>query len=197
MKLHLPKASMTKTTRWLLVLGGCLAIGIIIGLLLWILPFLPFFFPKPSETILETSEFQRGERKIVVTAYAEKNSFVPGAYYSFEAIDGSNHRVPIMTFRHDDPVPINKKGVVFLNGDIAYVFMGWMYAVTTDGGSSWQVWSADKDLPGWKCCNYDLIEDVHLASDGTGRMRLNPIPQRQGEVPELQTKDYGRHWSAN
>lgn len=194
MKSHPPKAfGMTKITKWLLVFGVCFAIGF----LLWILPVVPFFFPKPSERILETSEFQRGERKIVVTAYAEKNSFVPGAYYSFEAVDGSNHRVPIMTFRHDDPVPINKKGVVFLNGDIAYVFMGWMYAVTTDGGSSWQVWSADKDLPGWKCCNYELIEDVHLASDGTGRMRLNPIPQRQGEVPELQTKDYGRHWSAD
>ena len=78
---------MTKITRWLLVLGGCLAIGLVIGLLLWILP---FFFPKPSKSILETSEFQRGERKVVVTAYAEKNSFVPGAYYSFEAVDGSN-----------------------------------------------------------------------------------------------------------
>lgn len=195
MKLHLPKAfSMGKTVKGLLVALLVLAGCFVVGLLLWILP---FFFPQRSETILETSEFQRGDRKIVVTAYAEKNSFVPGAYYSFEAVDDSNNRRQIMTFRHDDPVPINKKAVVFLNDAVGYVFMGWTYAVTTDGGSSWHVWSADKDLSGWKCCNYELIEDVHLSSDGTGRMRLNPIPQRQGEVPELHTKDYGRHWSTD
>ena len=28
-----------------------------------------------------------------------------------------------MTFRHDDPVPINKNGIVFLNDSIGYVFM--------------------------------------------------------------------------
>jgi hypothetical protein len=194
MKSHPPKAfGMTKITKWLLVFGVCFAIGF----LLWILPVVPFFFPKQSDRILEKWEFRGGGRRVVVTAYAEKNSFVPGAYYSFETIDDSNHKVQIMTFRHDDPVPINKNGVVFLNDNIGYVFMGWMYAVTTDGGSSWHVWSADKDLPGWKCCNYELIQDVHLASDGTGRMKLNPIPQRQGEVPELHTKDYGRHWSAD
>src|SRR5437588_8067284 len=191
MKSHLPKVfRMAKITKWSLVFGVCFAIGF----LLWIW-LLRFFFPGPSDKILETWEFRRGERRVVVTAYAEKNSFVPGAYYSFEAIDGSNNRREIMTFRHDDPVPINKNGIAFLNDDIGYVFMGWMYAVTTDGGSSWHVWSADKDLPGWECCNYRLIQDVHIAPDGTGRMILNPIPHRRGEVPELHTTDYGRHWS--
>src|SRR5947209_16599416 len=143
MNSHLPKVfCMAKITKWLLVFGVCLAIG----LLLWLLPFLPFFFPGPSDKILETWEFRRGERRVVVTAYAEKNSFVPGAYYSFEAVDGSNNRREIMTFRHDDPVPINKKGIAFLYADIGYVFMGLLYDVTTDGGSSWHVWSADKDL---------------------------------------------------
>lgn len=189
MKSHLPKAfRMAKITKWLLVFGVCFAVG----LLLWILP---FFFPKRSERILETWDVRRGKSRVVVTAYAEENSFVPGAYYSFEAVDDSNNRREIMTFRHDDPVPINKNGIAFLNDDIGYVFMGWMYAVTTDGGSSWHVWSADKDLPGWECCNYELIQNVRIAPDGTGTMRLNPIPQRRGEVPELHTEDYGRHWS--
>jgi hypothetical protein len=42
-----------------------------------------------------------------------------------------------------------------------------------------------------------LIQEVRIAPDGTGRMNLNPIPQRSGEVPELNTKDYGRHWRSN
>ena len=189
MKSHLPRILlMARMIKWLLVISVCLAIG----LLLWILP---FFFAGPSGRILETREFRSGEHRVVVTAYAEKNSFVPGAYYVFEAVDDSGNKREIMTFRHDDPVPISKSGVVFLNNDIIYVFMGWMYAVTTDGGLSWQVWSADKDLPGWECCNYELIQNVRIAPDGTGRMMLKPIPRRRGEVPELHTRDYGRHWS--
>ncbi|MEK6280522.1 MAG: hypothetical protein AABN95_09245 [Acidobacteriota bacterium] len=183
---------MTKITKWLLIFGACLSIGFLV----WISPFFPFVFPKQSEKILETWELRRGERAFIVTAYGEEHSFVPGAYYSFEAVNGSNNRVQIMTFRHDDPVPINKNGVVFLDDKIGYVFMGWMYAVTTDGGSTWHVWSADKNLPGWECCNYELIQAVRIAPDGKGTMKLNPIPQRSGEVPELYTNDYGRHWSS-
>jgi len=73
--------------------------------------------------------------------------------------------------------------------------MGWMFAVTTDGGATWSVWDAKKDLPNWQCCNYGLIKDVRLDSKGTGVMILNPIPQRRGEVPELHTNDFGRHWN--
>lgn len=192
MKLHLPKAfRMSKISKVLFFSGLCFAIVFFF----WILPVVPFLFPKRSERILETREFRRGENRVVVTAYAEENSFVPGAYYSFEAVDASDHRREIATFRHDDPVPINKDGIVFLNDDIGYLFMGWMYAVTTDGGATWHVWSADKNLPDWECCNYKLIQEVHIAPDGKGTMKLNPIPTRSGEVPELYTKDYGRHWS--
>ena len=72
--------------------------------------------------------------------------------------------------------------------------MGWMYAVTTDGGVNWSVWSAKSDLPGWECCNYGLIQDVQFAPDGAGTMRLSVIDPRRGEVPELYTRDYGRSW---
>ena len=100
-----------------------------------------------------------------------------------------------MTFRHDDPVPINRDGIAFLDDEIGYVFMGWKYAVTTDGGSTWHVWSADKDLPGWECCNYQLIQDIRIGPEGKGTMKLNRLPHRQGEA-ELYTEDYGRHWKA-
>ena len=100
-----------------------------------------------------------------------------------------------MTFRHDDSVSIPREQVRFVDIQIGYVFMGWMYAVTTNGGDTWSVWNAEKDLPGWECCNYGLIQDVSINSQSMGNMILHPIPGRRGEVPLLKTWDYGRHWS--
>jgi hypothetical protein len=181
-----------RTTKLFAVLAGCLLFVVLV----WLLPFARFFFPTQSSQVLETREFRKGENRVVITAYAEKNSFVPGAYYVFEWIDNSNKRHEIMTFRHDDRVPISERSVFFLNERIAYVFMGWMYAITTDGGKNWSVWTAERDLPHWQCCNYRLITDVTLGSDGLGVMRLNPIKDRDGEVSELHTVDYGKHWRA-
>ena len=99
-----------------------------------------------------------------------------------------------MTFRDDDPRRIPRENVRLVNDRIGYVFMGWMYAVTIDGGATWSVWNAETDLPNWQCCNYGLIKDVRLASDGAGTMILNSIPHRHGEAPELRTNDFGQHW---
>ena len=134
-----------------------------------------------------------------ITAYREKNGgFVRGAYYEFASTaSGQTDWHKIMVFRHDDPIPIPRNQTVFLSSKVAYVFMGWMYAVTTDGGHTWSAWSAERDLTGWKCCNYALIREVRIHASGVGRMVLNPIPNRPGEVPALFTKDYGRHWSVD
>jgi len=101
----------------------------------------------------------------------------------------------VMAFKHDDDVSMHDQ-VRFVDEGIAYGFMGWMYAVTTDGGKNWFIWSAERGLPNWECCNYRLIADVSMAKDGTGLMKLNAIQGRRGEVPELHTNDYGRHWRA-
>ncbi|HEV3470805.1 MAG TPA: hypothetical protein VG148_15895 [Pyrinomonadaceae bacterium] len=146
--------------------------------------------------VAESWETSNQTYKLRIDRRAEVNSFVPGAYYVFRsAPSGSDAWREIMTFRHDDAVPIPREQARFVNDRVGYVFMGWMAAFITDGGASWSVWSADKDLPNWRCCNYRLIKDVRLESDGTGVMILNPISRSRGEVPELRTKDYGRHWS--
>lgn len=146
--------------------------------------------------INETWETTNGTFKVKVTSYAEENrGIVAGAFYVFKSSSaGSDDWHEIMTFRHDDPVAIPHDQVRFVNDQIGYIFMGWKYAVTTDAGSKWTVWTAEKDLPNWQCCNYRLIHEVRLAPDGTGTMILKPISQRKGEVPELQTKDFGQHW---
>jgi|SRR5215475_13334149 len=153
--------------------------------------------PQPGE-ITETYETANQSFKIRVNRHAEINGgFVGGAYYVFQsAAIGSDSWQKVMTFRHDDPVEIQRDHLRFINNQIGYAFMGWTYAVTTDSGHSWFVWNAEKELPRWQCCNYRLIEEVNLAEDGKGTMKLSPIPGRSGEVHELQTMDYGKHWNA-
>jgi len=155
--------------------------------------------PKRGNRIDERWEASNRSFKIRVTAYAEDNGgFVAGAYYLFESAPiGSTNWREVMTFRHDDPIPIPRDQVRFLGDQIGYVFMGWKYAVTTNAGKDWSVWTAERDLPNWQCCNYRLIRNVTMAGDGKGIMQLNPIQDRRGEIPELRTNDYGRHWRAD
>ena len=147
--------------------------------------------------VFESWETSGQTLQIRVESHPEQNAIVGGAYYVFRfAPKGSDAWRDIMTFRHDDPVPIPRDSVRFVDDQTAFVFMGWMYAVTTDGGASWSVWDAGRDLPNWQCCNYGLITDVNVHPDGSGTMVLNPITNRRGEVPQLHTKDFGRHWFA-
>lgn len=128
--------------------------------------------------------------------YEENGGFVPGAYYVFRSASiGSDDWHDFITFRHDDPVPIPHDQLHFVNDRIGFVFMGWMYAETTDSGTTWSVWDSAINLPKWQCCNYRLIKDVHLEPNGAGTMTLRPIPDRGGEVPQLHTEDFGRNWS--
>jgi hypothetical protein len=98
-----------------------------------------------------------------------------------------------MGFRHDDPITIPHDSVRFISDKVGYVFLGWKCAVTNDGGQTWSVWDADKDVPHWSCCNYGLIRAVELSVQGRGKMTLHTIPGRN-EPTELMTEDYGKHW---
>jgi len=147
--------------------------------------------------VLEKWQTENKTFKVRIISYEERGANVNGAYYVFEsAAVSTNAWREIVTFRHDDQPKIPADQIRFVNDHIGYLFMGWMYAVTTDAGRNWSVWTAERDLPNWQCCNYGLIRDVTLANDGSGIMRLNPIQGRRGEVPQLRTDDYGRHWRA-
>lgn len=172
-----------------LFIGAVLLVALLYALYVLLLP-------KRGEVIERWETGNEGFR-IRVTAYNEKNTFPAhgGGYYVFESAGiGSETWNKILTFRHDDPVTIPKDQINYVSEEIAYVFMGWMYGVTTDGGEHWSVWDARHDLPQWQCCNYGLIESVELNSNGTGTMRLHVISASRGEVPELRTSDYGRNW---
>lgn len=152
--------------------------------------------PSPTKNPTEVAEIPGPAFTIRVSAFPEKSGgFVPGQYYRFESLpSGATSWVMALEFRHDDPVPIPRGNVRFLSPQSAFVYIGWRYAVTTDGGKRWDVWNAERDLPGWQCCNYGLIKEIQLKPNGAGRMILNPIQDRRGEVPELVTSDFGAHW---
>lgn len=154
------------------------------------------FWPRAGE-ISETWQVANETLRVRIDRREEICWGICDAYYVFQSSPGSvEHWREFMRFRHDDPVAIPRENIRFVNASVAYAFMGWMYAVTTDAGKTWSVWSAETDLADWHCCNYLLIKDVHIEPSGTGTMTLRPITDRPGEVPDLSTTDFGRHWRA-
>jgi photosystem II stability/assembly factor-like uncharacterized protein len=153
-----------------------------------------FSQPQRGE-VVETWETMNKTFKVRVTAYSEKGAYpsVGGGYYLFQsALVGSDKWSEIMTFRHDDPIAIPREQVRFLNDQVGYVFMVYKYAVTTDGGTTWSVWNVVEDLPDWPRTRA-AIKEIQLTADGAGKMTLTSFTNSKS--PELQTKDYGRHWS--
>ena len=119
-----------------------------------------------------------------------------GANYIFQVKQGNaeNWR-EIMSFEYDDPIDISKENIHLLNENVAYIFFGRRFAVTTDNGRNWKIWDAKKDLPNWECCTYDFIKSVNLLEDGSGTMTLKPDSNKRGEISELKTKDFGKTWT--
>lgn len=147
--------------------------------------------PRMSSRVIDQWGATNGNINIRVKAYAEQGGWGPsGAYYVFEsARHGSGNWQEIMTFRHDDPLPVPREQIRFVSDSSAFVFIGWMYGVTSDGGASWSIWSGQEHIPEY---NYALIESVRLVSTGEGTMKLDT--SRANKVPELSTTDFGRHW---
>jgi hypothetical protein len=133
--------------------------------------------------------------KVRVTQLKENFGLPEGALFLFESAPiNSSHWRKITTFRHDDPIAIPHDQIQFVNENVAYFFIGWIFGVTKDGGVTWKVWNAKMNLPNWECCNYRLISSVSFQPDGRGTMRLNPIEGRRGEVPQLKTSNFGETW---
>lgn len=183
----MPRDAGSSTLRLVVIVTFCLTFAGFVGCEL-------LSKPHRGKTINERWETSNKVLRIRVTSYAEENGgFVPGAYYVFEAtkLDSTNWQ-EVMTFRHDDPAPIPKDQVRFVNDEIAYFFMVYEYAITTDGGSTWLVRDIVTDLPDWQQ-NRPSIKDIRIAPDGSGIMELRSSTNRQEGT--RRTKDYGRHWS--
>lgn len=127
--------------------------------------------------------------KVVAYELLDPDIKPKGVYYSFEIAEGGL----IMSVRLDKQEAIPRDQVRILNDRVAYMFMGWKFAATADGGHNWSVWNAERDLPDWQCCDEALIKEVNISPDGVGKMSLSA----GGELNQpaiLLTDDYGLHW---
>jgi hypothetical protein len=132
--------------------------------------------------------------KLRVRAYREEGALLPvaGAFYDLECQPARvRDWIQVLTFRHDDQVPIPRQQLRFIGDDVAYFFLGWVVAITPDAGVSWNVWDATKRLTGRNVSNYQLVKDVELDSAGRGVMHLDPLRAPFGR---LVTEDFGRNW---
>jgi hypothetical protein len=147
-----------------------------------------------KDIILEAWETRRKDWTISVTKYKTQGVEPMGYYYTFES-DNPAYQFPheLLTFRQDDPVEIPRGQVRFVNDKIAYMFMGYMVAVTTDGGHSCAVWDAETDFASWQYSDRPLIRDVRINADGVGIMLLQQ--ESAGISAQLHTNDYGRTWA--
>jgi hypothetical protein len=152
------------------------ALGIILLVSMSSLSCVIFTRPHRSTAPLEAWLTENKAFRIRVTSYEEKDANVSGTYYIFESTSKrSTAWHEIMTLRHDDRPDLPKDQIRFLNDETGYLFMEWMYAVTTDGGNSWSVWDATRDVPDWQWSKYGVIRDVRIELDGSGTMLLKPI----------------------
>jgi len=130
--------------------------------------------------------------RIRVQMFSEEGAgFVLGGYYVFQSADmDSDKWADIVTYKQDDPNPIPCDHVRFLGDKTAYVFMGQMFAVTSNSGGAWKVWNIAKD-PVWHRAG---IEDIQLSESGIGTMTLRIIGDKRAI---LRTNDYGYHWNGD
>jgi len=154
------------------------------------------FYQGKRGKVLEQWETANATFRVRVTAYEEKALIIPGAIYVFQsALVGSEKWQEIMALEFDDPVPIPREHVCFVDHRTAYAFMGETYAVTTDGGQTWTQWNSEAALKDRADVLSRSIMKVDLSSDGSGRMQLYEHPDQKGAVPILRTQDYGRNWN--
>lgn len=174
--------------------AGCLVIlALLFGGLCWMASY------SEHGAVYETKLLDGGSVSLRVTAYPEKivGPGLPGAYFVFEGRPKDVQAWSrIFEFRHDDAIPIRERCAGFSGDNVAYVYLGWVVGVTSDGGRTWSVWDASRDSEGYRTieeCNYRWIREVGINADGSGTMNVDPI--RWTEVTELRTTDFGRNWA--
>lgn len=147
---------------------------------------------------IETHEFPWAPGKITLEAYDIYNVEPKGRYYTFTVprmIGDYRSTSIVFNILPDKPVEFNRKLVQIFNDRIAYVYLGWMYSVTLDGGRTWHLWDGERKLPEWECCDPGLIQEVSISDQGTGIMTLRPDPKKPESLIRLKTSDFGQHWA--
>jgi hypothetical protein len=90
----------------------------------------------------------------------------------------------------------------FLNDRTAYLSAQWQFAVTIDGGDTWRVWDAYRELRSLGVSYQGpYIRSASLSPDGNGSLVVIDAWWSAAEFSEakhlqqLHTRDFGQHWS--
>lgn len=149
---------------------------------------------------LQTQEFPWRTGNITLMAYDIYNVEPSGRYYTYTVprrIGEYKTTAIIFNILLNGETSFNPNQVKILNDKVAYVYLGWMYSVSLDGGQTWHLWDAERNLLEWKCCDSSLIRDVNISDQGNGVMTLRPDPNKPENQIYLRTTDFGQHWVRN
>ena len=153
--------------------------------------------PRRGDRVLETWETTNQSLKVRIKKFDERQSvLLPHTYFALEAAAvGSDEWHEVMSWRSDDPIPIPSQQVKVLNNQVVYAFANPTYVATTDAGHTWSTWDLAKDGPRLPYPKQAWVKEVHVSSDGNGRMILNYRSNVGFALAELTTTDYGVHWA--
>lgn len=149
-------------------------------------------YPHQSDQIVERWSVSTNKYVVRVTAYAEKGAYVNGTYYIVEtALKYTNTWKKIANIRLDDRPQIPASNLQTINDDIGYFYLWSVYAVTTDGGQEWGIWTGRNNVN--NDCQKDnfLIDNVNIDSSGNGKMI---IICKDDSHRTFITTNYGKTW---
>ena len=145
--------------------------------------------------VLNSVTFNGPTCKVRITSYSRVFLMSSGPVYKFESRPvGSSQWREFLSFEQDDLIDIGPEWVKFVDNNVAFVYIGWMFAVSTDGGHQWSVWNGSRDEHLRDELNYKLIESVAINLDGSGEMLLK-LSSMPSDRYRLTTVDYGKNWS--
>ncbi len=151
-----------------------------------------------SKEMIGAVESALDELKVRIISYKLHGVTPDETYYTVESYSEDLRRWRgVISIQSNQRTLLSKNNIVLLSKNIAFVFIGWKYSVTTDGGKTWHKWDGESELPNWKCCASDLIQRVIMSPDGNGAMTLRFKPNSSLEVMQLRTQNYGKSWKAD
>ena len=144
--------------------------------------------------VIDSWETRTPAVKVRVRQFDEKPKyFMPHYYFAFEVENPvSPQWREILTWKVDDPIPIQRQQVQFVTDSIVYAFGNAKYVVSTDSGLTWSEWDAARELQNRQAYT---IREVHVARNGTGGLVVKCRTRTDSELLRLRTSDFGVHWT--
>ena len=123
----------------------------------------------------------------------ERESFGFSSWYIIEARSpASNEWRTVARFHTEDRYKIPTDAVTVANGQLAYVVLYPIFAVTSDGGKTWDTWDSCRDGPSRGFSNQWYMTRAELRPDGSGSLYFNAIDPPWDRVTRLATSDFGK-----